>query len=141
MPTIGATASGRWFRRVLWIGIVANIALAIPTMADPAAMLARTSLPPSDPLLWPRFAALLLILLSIFYMPAGIDPDRYRANAWMAVGSRLVGVMFFLVFQSPDYRTLGLVDLVFFVPEAILLTVAVRAAQAVVPPARRAHTL
>ncbi len=141
MTSISATASGRWFRRVLWIGIVANIALAIPTMADPAAMLMRTSLPPAEPLLWPRFAALLLILLSVFYMPAGIDPDRYRANAWMAVASRLVGVVFFLVFQSPAYRTLGLVDLVFFVPEAILLTLAVRAVQAVVPVSRRARTL
>jgi hypothetical protein len=126
---------------VLWIGIVVNLALALATLIDPAAMLARTSLPPAEPLLWPRFAALLLILLSVFYMPAGVDPDRYRANAWMAVGSRLVGVVFFLLFQAPEYRTLGLVDLVFFVPEAILLTIAVRAAAAVVPPARGAHTV
>jgi hypothetical protein len=135
MTTIRATASGRWFTRVLWIGIVANVVLAIGTMMDPAAMLARTSLPPADPLMWPRFAALLLILLSIFYMPAGVDPDRYRVNAWLAVASRLVGVVFFLLFQAPVYRTLGLVDLVFFIPEAILLTMAVRATQATAAPA------
>src|ERR1041384_14572 len=128
MVSIRQTSPGRWFRRVMWIGIIANLALAIPTMLVPAMMLARNNLPPAEPLLWPSFAALLLILLSVFYMPAGIDPDRYRANAWFAVASRLVGVVFFFVFQSPEYRLLGMVDLVFFVPEVILLTVAVRSA-------------
>ena len=128
MTPIRQTAAGRWFRRVLWIGIVANLGLAIPTLFHPAVMLRLTRLPPAEPLLWPRFSALLLILLSVFYMPAGVDPDRYRANAWFAVASRLVGVVFFFVFQAADYRTLGMVDLVFFIPEAILLAVAVRTA-------------
>ena len=128
MICIRQTSPGRWFTRVMWIGIIANLALAIPTLLYPAMMLARNSLPPAEPLMWPRFSALLLILLSVFYMPAGIDPDRYRANAWFAVASRLVGVVFFFVFQSPEYRLLGTVDLVFFVPEVILLAVALRQA-------------
>lgn len=128
MAGIRETSPGRWFRRVMWIGIIANLALAIPTMIDPEMMLDLNALPEADPLLWPQFAALLLILLSVFYMPAAVDPDRYRANAWLAVASRLVGVVFFLVFNSPDYQALGMVDLVFFVPEVILLTVAVRRA-------------
>jgi hypothetical protein len=126
--------------RVLWLGIAVNLALAVGVIAAPAVLLALNRLPPADPLLWPRFAALLLVLLSMFYMPAGIDPDRYRANAWMAVASRLVGVIFFLVFQDPVYRNLGLVDLVFFIPEVLLLTMAVRAGAAM-PAATRAHTV
>jgi hypothetical protein len=121
----------------MWIGIVANLALAIPTLFHPAVMLALNSLPTAEPLMWPRFAALLLILLSVFYMPAAVDPDRYRANAWFAVASRLVGVIFFFVFQSSEYRALGAVDLVFFIPEVILLTVAVRRASAALPPGAR----
>ena len=54
-----------------------------------------------------------------------IDADRYRTIAWLAVGSRLAGVLFFLT-QPADYRMLGAVDLVFFVPEAILLALASR---------------
>jgi hypothetical protein len=134
MTTIRDTTPGRWFRRVLWVGIAVNLVLAVGVIMNPAAMLVRFSLPDASPLLWPRFAALLLVLLTVFYMPAGIDPDRYRANAWMAVGSRLVGVVFFLVFQDPVYRMLGMIDLVFFIPEIILLTMAVRAVPAV--PAR-----
>jgi hypothetical protein len=133
MTSIRGTSAGRWFTRVMWIGIIANLGLAIPTLLYPAMMLARNSLPPADPLLWPRFSALLLILLSVFYMPAAVDPDRYRVNAWLAVASRLVGVVFFFVFQPAEYRALGMVDLVFFVPEVILLIVAVRRAAAAAP--------
>jgi hypothetical protein len=114
-------AAERWFRRVIWIGIVANLALAVPTLLWPAEMIALNRLPPATPLVWPRFASLLLVLLSLFYMPAGIDPNRFRVNAWLAVAGRLAGVVFFLVFQAAAYRTLGYVDLVFFVPELILL--------------------
>jgi hypothetical protein len=114
-----------WFRRVLWLGIVANVALAGPTLLVPERMLAISSLPPATPLMWPRFAAWLLILLSAFYVPAALDPTRYRTVAWLAVGARLMGVLFFLT-QSPAYRALGAVDLVFFLPEAILLWLAAR---------------
>ena len=110
----------RWFRRVVWLGIAANLALGIPTLLAPARMLALTSLPAADPLMWTRFAALLLILLSVFYMPAAIDPVRYRMTAFMTVASRLAGVLFFLT-QPREYLMFGLFDLVFLIPEAILV--------------------
>jgi hypothetical protein len=116
------TASAlRWFKRVLWIGIAANVALAVPTLVATERLIAFAGLPPATPLVWPRFAAWLLLLLSVFYMPAGIDPVRYRATAWSAVGARLAGVVFFLGFQAAVYRPMGYFDLVFLVPEAILL--------------------
>jgi hypothetical protein len=115
-----ANSKRRWFSRVMWVGIVANFALAVPTLLFPERMLEWTNLPLATPIMWPRFAALLLILLSVFYMPAAVDPDRYRATAWMAVGSRLAGVLFFLT-QPREYLMFGLFDFVFFVPELILL--------------------
>ena len=42
--------------------------------------------------------------------------------AWLAVASRLAGVIFFVLFQSSEYHMLGYFDLVFFVPELVLLT-------------------
>jgi hypothetical protein len=125
MTSKDPTTARRWFRRVLWLGIVVNIALAVPTLLIPERMIELTGLPPATPLLWTRFSALLLLLLSAFYMPAGIDLDRYRANAWLAVASRLVGVTFFAL-QPHVYFQLGAVDLVFFVPEVIFLMLAVR---------------
>jgi hypothetical protein len=126
MTSLNLQAAGRWFKRVLWVGIIANLALAVPTMIVPARMLALSGLPDASPLLWTQFAGLLLVLLSIFYMPAGMDLDRYRTIAWLAVGSRLAGVIFFIGFQPAAYHTLGYIDLVFFVPEIILLTAAIR---------------
>jgi hypothetical protein len=123
MP-IATTTAGRWFSRVVWVGIVANVVLAIPTLAAPDQVIAFSRLPTVTPVVWARFAALLLILLSAFYAPAAIDPDRYRANAWLAVISRLAGVVFFI--GDPIYRILGLFDLVFLLPEALLLFAATR---------------
>ena len=118
------TSAGRWFGRVVWLGIFANLALALASIAAPDQMLALSRLPTVTPHIWVRFAGLLLILLSAFYAPAAIDPDRYRANAWLAVVSRLAGVVFFI--GDPVYRMLGLFDLLFLVPEAVLLFVATR---------------
>ena len=118
--------AGTWFKRVLWLGILSNFALAVPTLVAPGRMVELTGIPPASPLLWVQFSGLLLILLSIFYMPAGIDYVRYRATAWSAVGSRLAGVVFFVGFQSREYHMFGYFDLVFLVPEAILLTMALR---------------
>jgi hypothetical protein len=125
----------RWFKRVVWIGIFANLALAFPTLAAPTMVIEMASLPTATPDLWPRFAALLLVLLSVFYMPAAVDPDRYRANAWFAVGARLVGVVFFLL-DEPAYRMLALFDFVFFAPEAVLLYFMVRSKTPATAPAR-----
>jgi len=115
------TGAATWFKRVLWVGIAANLGLALPTLLAPALMMSMSRLPPASPIMWPRFAGLLLILLSVFYMPAGIDPYRYRVIAWLAVMSRFAGVIFFLGFQAAEYRMLGYFDLVFGAPELILL--------------------
>ena len=120
---INDTPAGRWFKRVMWLGIFANLALALPTLAAPDMMLELTRLPTATPVLWPRFAALLLIILSVFYTPAATDVDRYRIVAWFAIASRAAGVLFFV--PQATYRMLGLFDLVFLVPELLLLVFAI----------------
>lgn len=124
--SVDATGAVRWFSRVVWLGIAANIALAVPTLLMPARMLAFSRLPITEPLLWTQFAALLLLLLSAFYVPAALDPRRYALVAWLAVAARLAGVVFFVGFQPSEYHMFGYFDLVFFVPEAALFA-AIRA--------------
>jgi hypothetical protein len=137
--TMSAETAVRWFRRVLWIGIVGNLSLAIPTFVAPARMMAVAGLPIASPLLWPRFAGLLMILLSVFYMPAGVDPVRYRATAWTAVASRLAGVCFFLLPGQPAaYHLFGWFDFAFLVPEALLLPIGIGVRGPVAAGARRA---
>lgn len=119
--SVDATGSARWFSRVVWFGIAANLALAVPTLLMPARMLTFSRLPVTEPVLWTQFAALLLILLSAFYVPAALDPRRYSLVAVLAVLARLAGVVFFVGFQPQEYHLFGYFDLVFFLPEAALL--------------------
>jgi hypothetical protein len=114
-----------WFGRVVWLGILANFALAVPTLLVPQQLIAMAGLPPASPLMWVRFSAWLLILLSFMYMPGAIDLYRYRTPALLSVTSRLTGVIFFAT-QAAEYRLFGWFDFVFLVPEAILLTIALR---------------
>ena len=116
-----------WFQRVVWIGILANFGLALPTLLAPETMIRLTGVPPATPIMWVRFAALLLILLSLFYVSAARDCIRYRPVAVMTVLSRLAGVLFFST-QAADYRMFGLFDLVFLIPEGILLFLVSRSA-------------
>jgi hypothetical protein len=69
--------------------------------------------PTADPV-WTAFAAMILILLSISYIPGANQPYRYRYNAWMAVLARPPGVFFFLILNPGVYPTFGLLDLVLF---------------------------
>lgn len=109
-----------WFRRVVWAGIVANVLVAVVSIAAPTTVLEFLKLPPAEPLVWPRFAAFLLILLSGFYIPAAIDPLRNLFNSIFTVVCRFGGVCFFSIVGG-GYIVFGLFDLTFGLPEAILL--------------------
>jgi hypothetical protein len=92
-----------WFRRVVVIGVLVNLALAVPGLFIPNAVIDFVGGTPVVEQVWPSFASLLLILLSLFYLPAALDPFSYRLVAWMAVGARLAGAAFFLGFHR-EYR-------------------------------------
>jgi hypothetical protein len=120
-----------WFGRVVWAGVVANLLLAVPGLLYPQGVLElvvgpyEQALYGPDALLWPRFAALLLILLSLFYVPAALNPFHYRANAWLAVLARFAGVFFFLP-QGERYALFGFYDLAFGFVQGVLLILAYR---------------
>ena len=115
----------KWFGRVLLLGVIVNIALSLPALFVPEWALAFLKLEPAVPTVWLRFSANLLILLSLFYIPAALNLYHYRANAWLAVISRLAGFTFFLT-QPRAYLAFGLIDLTFAIPEGILLILALR---------------
>ena len=114
-----------WFRRIVLLGVVVNLVLSLPTLFVPEKMLALFNLPLAVPVIWVQFSANLLILLSLFYIPAAIDPYRYQASAWLAIFARVAGVIFFLT-QAKEYLLFGLLDLSFAIPEGLLLILAYR---------------
>lgn len=127
-PILHANAPATWFRVVMWIGIAANILLALVSIAWSASVLSRVGLEPAHPLVWPRFAAFLLILLSVFYVPSAFDPLRNRYSAIVSVLCRFGGAAFFAI-AGGRYIVFGLFDLVFGLPQAILLHLAWRRAR------------
>ena len=100
---------------LVWVGIVLNLAFAIPLLLWPEWFLGVFQIPATAGLMiWTRFSALLLIILSVFYVPATLDIDRYRIFAWLAVfPSRTFGATFFsvavFVFGQPLGFLMGVV--------------------------------
>jgi len=110
----------------MWLGIAVNVVVAVPALFSPNTILGLLKIEAAATPIWVSFAANLLVLLSLFYIPAAIDPVSYRVNAALAVFARWAGVVFFTVAvfvlgQSQAYLTLGLIDLVFGLPLTILL--------------------
>lgn len=121
----------RAFRVTVWAGVLVNFGLGLTGLFAPDWLLRTMGFDVAYPNLWPRFAAWLLILLSLAYIPGANDLNRYRANAILAVGARVAGVVFFagvvaLVGFSPRYLLFGAIDLVFALPSGLFLWLAVR---------------
>src|SRR5262249_44600771 len=73
------------------------------------------------------FAALLVVLLSFFYIPAALDPYLYPAAAWLGVLARPLGVIFFLWLYPGQYPAFGIVDLILLLIQGPLLLLVLRA--------------
>lgn len=121
----------RAFRITVWIGVIVNLALAATALVAPDWFLTQWGFDVAYPNLWPRFAAWLLILLSLFYIPGANDIHRYRANAVLQVVARFSGVVFFagavlVLGFSRRFLLFGLLDLAFAVPSGIFLWLALR---------------
>src|SRR5262245_6161597 len=121
-----------WFSRVVWMGIAVNTAFVVPLVFFPAPLLRFLDLPVVEPLLWARTAGMLLFIISAFYVPAALDPERYRIVAWLHIfPSRTFGATFFfgavLLFGHPaGYLSIAVVDAVFGLASLVLLLLAIR---------------
>ncbi|MEM7534106.1 MAG: hypothetical protein AAF639_18130, partial [Chloroflexota bacterium] len=111
----------------VWLGIIADWALGIPAIFVPNATLGMVGQRLSEDPVWTSFAALLLILLSLFYIPGANNPYRYTFNAWLAVFARPPGVLFFFVLNPGYYPIFGALDLTLFIIQAPLLFLTMRA--------------
>src|SRR4051812_19352582 len=87
------------FKIVVLLGVLANWAFSIWVMFfDPNKLLAQFNLGPQDRgLLWLYNYSVLLAILSLFYIPAALNPFRYRANAWLLIVGRLVPASTFVL--------------------------------------------
>lgn len=119
-----ARRRAKWFGRAVWLGILADWGLGIPTIFAPEWVLGTLGFRQTADPVWTSFAAMILILLSLFYIPGANRPYRYRANAWLAVWARPPGVLFFLLLWPGVYAAFGLLDLTLFLIQFPLLVMA-----------------
>jgi hypothetical protein len=100
---------------LVWLGIFLNALFIIPMLFFPRWFLDLFNIPLEE-LIWARASAGLLMIISVFYVPAAVDFARYRANACIAVfPSRAFGATFFflavLLFgQPPGFLSISFVD-------------------------------
>lgn len=105
----------RYYRWVTWFGLALNLLFIVPLYVTPqfALDLFRVD---ANPEIWPRTGGMLLLTISVFYIPATLDLRRYWVYAWLAiVPSRAQGALFFfaavLVFDYPKgYLPIAAVD-------------------------------
>ena len=116
----------RWFQRFIWLGIVMNMVFAIPALFAPALLTSMLGMPPqlSDP--WLENAGMLLVGISLFYMPSGFNAPRYVVHSWLCVLSRLVAVAFWIYLintsnQAQVFVPMLLGDLSMFLILGVLL--------------------
>ena len=94
----------RWFRRLMWAGIIGNVIVGIVSIAYTPQVLALAKVDPATPLVWPRLSAMLVMLLAGFYIPAAIDPNAHRFSAVFAVVCRFAGTIFTAVVGRSAHR-------------------------------------
>lgn len=120
------SSKARLFSWSVYAGIVVNLLLVVPAVFAPDSVTRFFGLEPAMPAIWLRFAGWLLLLLSLFYVPAALDPVRYAVAARLAIVARFAGAVFFLgqiAFGDlpPAYLPFGLTDLAFGIVQALLL--------------------
>lgn len=120
-----------WFRLLVALGGIANLAFAIPALFAPEFLAHLIDTGNIDPNVWLRNVGILLIILSSFYIPAIHDPFRYLFNSVaLIVGRFSAGVFFLILVLFADYpeafRLLAANDLIFSILQAIALFLLLR---------------
>lgn len=122
----------QWFRRLTWIGVAANLGFILPALFQPDVFDATLG-PGASALsyVWLGNAGLMLALATMFYMPAGKDPVRFRLYAWLSVVGRGLAASFW-IWQKFRWGLTGpiqqfwILDTVFCILFLVLLTLGFR---------------
>jgi mono/diheme cytochrome c family protein len=86
----------KWFRLIVWIGILVNLSVAIPAILAPQLLNISFGLGPEVSDVWLRNVGMLLLSISMFYAGAAADPLRFPAYSWLVAISRLIAAVFWL---------------------------------------------
>jgi cytochrome c5 len=121
-----------WFSRVVWAGILFNVVFIATELFSPDTINVGVGLTPGFPTVWNRAHAMMVLALTILYIPAARDPLRYGGYSWMLVVSRLCAAGFWtwcVATAQGSFVSYLISDGAFCVAQAILLQIALPAQQ------------
>jgi hypothetical protein len=118
----GVNKYGRWFCWSVFAGILQDWFFALPGIFYPNTVLGVAQTEPATQPIWPAYACMLLILLSIFYIPGALNPIRNASLALFTVVARLGGVIFFFLLYPGQFPAFfGYIDLTLTLLQGSLL--------------------
>ena len=119
-------AFSRWFGRVVWMGILFNLAFVATEILAPNLVNVNFGVPVTAVTVWNIAHAAMVLGLTLLYIPAAIAPLRFPAYSWMIVVSRFLAVVLWasLMPSTPGFLQCLIADGTFAVAEAILLQLA-----------------
>jgi mono/diheme cytochrome c family protein len=127
-------AAATWFGRVVWLGILLNLFFVAGELLTPDNTIVSVGLLPGFPTVFNRAHAVMVLSLSVLYIPAALDPLRYPAYSWLLVVSRLIAAVFWVWCVATGQGAFGsylALDGTFFVAQLVLLQMAMPAEQRV----------
>ena len=111
-----------WFRLLVALGGIANLAFAIPALFAPEFLARLIDTGNIDPNVWLRNVGILLIILSSFYILAIRDPFRYLFNSVALIVGRFLAGVFFLIlvlrnihFSQMDFHLLIQMGIIYYI--------------------------
>jgi hypothetical protein len=117
---------------VVKLGVATNFLLCALGVFAPQVIFSLLQLEPATPDFWARMGSWLLFLLTLAYIPAANNPFMSPALSWLTIGARWGGFIFIstsvvLLDLSPGFLALALYDLLYAIPQLVLLLLALRA--------------
>ena len=122
----------KWFRITVGLGFVVNMAFALPALFAPRFLEGLADWNISNTPYWLQNVGILLVIISVVYIPAIQDPFRYLFISYLLVAGRFsAGVLFLVGILSMNFpsgfRLLAGNDLILSPIQAILLYLTLRA--------------
>ena len=116
----------KWFKRVVWLGVILNMFFALPALFTPNFVLSSLGLTGEYSTVWLQNAGMLVFSVSLFYIPAAIEPVRFATYAWILVFARFIAGAFWIYIvatstQASAFRSMLLTDVPLGIILAILL--------------------
>ncbi|MFC4992809.1 c-type cytochrome [Rubritalea tangerina] len=85
-----------WFSRIGFLGILINLGFVIPSFLMPGMLQSMMGLPFDASHEWMQNAGMLVAAVSLFYIPALVNPAKYPIYAWLVAISRLIAGVFWI---------------------------------------------